>query len=66
MNMGAESPVMDLVVFAALAFAAVFCAAWLVSPRLREKIERPKHAFRANLQTYAEDQGSKHTGIHHG
>lgn len=44
--------VMDVVVFAAMAFAAVFVIAWSVSPALRSWIERPKYRFQKNVQTY--------------
>ncbi len=42
----------DLIVFSALAFALVFLVAWLLSPRLRAWIEKPKHRFQANVQDY--------------
>jgi hypothetical protein len=40
----------DFLVFAALAAAAVFVAAWLVSPKLRRWIEEPKYAFQRRLE----------------
>jgi hypothetical protein len=42
----------NLIVFSALAFAAVFFVAWLLNPRLRAWLERPKHRFQANVQDY--------------
>jgi antibiotic biosynthesis monooxygenase (ABM) superfamily enzyme len=40
------------VVLVAFAFAVIFFAAWLVSPRLRAWIERPKYRFQENVQRY--------------
>ena len=45
----------NLIVFSALAFALIFFIAWLLSPRLRIWLERPKYRFQANVQDY--DQG---------
>ena len=42
----------NLIVFSALAFALLFFIAWLLSPRLRAWIERPKYRFQANVQDY--------------
>jgi hypothetical protein len=39
-------------------FAVVFLAAWIVSPRLRVWIERPKYRFLADVQSY--DQAQRH------
>lgn len=47
----------NLIVFSAFAFALVFFAAWLLSPRLRMWLERPKYRFQANVQDY--DQARK-------
>lgn len=47
------SPI-DAVVLAAAGFVAVFVAAWLVSPRLRKWIERPKYRFLADVRSYEE------------
>jgi hypothetical protein len=41
---------MDGIVLLAVLFAVVFSAAWLISPRLRVWIERPKYRFLANVQ----------------
>lgn len=46
------------VVLLAVLFAVVFLAAWLISPRLRVWIERPKYRFLADVQSY--DQAQKH------
>jgi hypothetical protein len=35
----------DLIVWASVAFAVAFVAAWAASPALRTWIERPKHHF---------------------
>jgi hypothetical protein len=35
----------DLIVSASLLLALAFVAAWAGSPRLRDRIERPKHRF---------------------
>jgi hypothetical protein len=42
----------NIIVFAAIAFAAVFFVAWLARPDLRAWIERPKYRFQANVQSY--------------
>jgi hypothetical protein len=54
---------MDAIVLLAGVFAVVFLVAWIVSPRLRVWIERPKYRFLADVQTYDEGQGHepKHT-----
>lgn len=46
----------DLVVLASVAFAVAFVVAWLVSPRLRAWIERPKHRFHDAVQGYDRTQ----------
>jgi hypothetical protein len=50
---------MDLIVGLAVLFAVVFFAAWLVSPRLRAWVERPKYRFQANVRSYDETQGAR-------
>jgi hypothetical protein len=53
---------MDAIVSLAGAFAVVFLVAWLISPRLRVWIERPKYRFLADVQTYDQvDHDPKHT-----
>ena len=51
---------MDAIVLLAVAFGLVFLGAWLVSPRLRIWIERPKHRFLADVQSY--DQAQRQGG----
>ena len=43
---------MDVIVLVAGAFAVVFLVAWLLSPKLRVWIERPKYRFLADVQKY--------------
>jgi len=43
---------MDAIVGLAVLFAVVFLAAWLLSPRLRLWVERPKYRFQANVRSY--------------
>ena len=53
----------DIIVFSAIAFAAVFFVAWLARPDLRAWIERPKYRFQANVQNYDHSRpkgGAKH------
>ena len=53
---------MDVIVLLAGVFAVVFLAAWLISPRLRVWIERPKYRFLADVQSYDKvDHEPKHT-----
>jgi membrane protein implicated in regulation of membrane protease activity len=47
---------MDFIVGLALLFALVFVAAWLISPRLREWVERPKYRFQADVRAYDQVQ----------
>ena len=47
----------DLIVFSAIAFVALFLVAWIVRPELRAWIEKPKYCFQANVQSY--DQSVK-------
>jgi hypothetical protein len=42
----------DLLVYAVLALTAVFVLAWALSPRLRARIEAPKHLFVKDIQRY--------------
>ena len=42
----------DLIVWASVAFAVVFVAAWAASPALRAWIERPKHHFLEAARQY--------------
>jgi len=54
--------IMDAIVSLAGAFAVVFLVAWLISPRLRVWVERPKYRFLADVQTYDKvDHEPKHT-----
>lgn len=47
---------MDAIVSIAVVFAVVFLAAWLISPRLRAWIERPKYRFLADVRSYDQTQ----------
>jgi hypothetical protein len=42
--------VMDVIVGLAVLFAVMFLAAWLMSPRLRTWVERPKYRFQADVR----------------
>jgi hypothetical protein len=53
-----QLPAMDLIVGLATLFAVMFFAAWLISPRLRAWVERPKYRFQANVRSYDETQGA--------
>ena len=55
----AQFSAMDLIVGLAALFAVVFFAAWLLSPRLRAWVERPKYRFQANVRSYDEKQGAR-------
>ena len=55
----AQFSAMDLIVGLAALFAVVFFAAWLISPRLRAWVERPKYRFQANVRSYDETQGAR-------
>lgn len=50
---------MDAIVALAVAFAFVFLAAWLISPGLRMRIERPKYRFLADVESY--DETKRHS-----
>jgi hypothetical protein len=52
---------MDFIVGLALLFALVFLVAWLISPRLRAWVERPKYRFHADVRAY--DQAQKGRNI---
>ena len=54
----------NLIVASSLVFAAVFFVFWLVRPDLRAWIERPKHRFLANVQSY--DQGRHRDSVSEG
>ena len=47
---------MDVVVGLALLFTLAFLAAWLLSPRLRAWVERPKYRFQADVRAYDQIQ----------
>jgi len=53
---------MDAIVLMAVALALGFLAAWVVSPRLRLWIERPKYRFLRDVQRY--EQGQDHAPEH--
>ena len=59
MTMHSHLDLMDAIVLLTVVFAVVFFAAWLVSPRLRTWIERPKYRFLRDVQSYDEAQSSK-------
>ena len=63
MTMPMTVSLMDVIVLLAAIFAVVFFGAWLLSPKLRAWIERPKYRFLADVQRYEEGQGHepKHT-----
>ncbi len=62
MIMDMTMSLMDAIVLLAGIFTFVFLAAWLISPRLRVWIERPKYRFLADVQTYDQvDHEPKHT-----
>ena len=60
MNMTAPMSAMDVIVGLAVLFAVIFFAAWVVSPRLRAWVERPKYRFQADVRSY--DQAQKLKG----
>jgi hypothetical protein len=51
--------IVDIIVFSSLLFGVAFFLAWLVSPRLRQWIEKPKYGFQANVQNYDRMQRSR-------
>ena len=52
MNMTGDLSAMDAIVLVATAFVLVFVVAWMISPSLRNRIERPKHRFQKHVQSY--------------
>jgi hypothetical protein len=52
----------DLIVFASIAFIALFFVAWVMRPDLRAWIEKPKYRFQANVQSYDETQKAAKDG----
>ena len=46
----------NVVVFASVAFAALFFLAWLLRPELRKWVEQPKYGFQKNVQSYDQAQ----------
>jgi hypothetical protein len=50
---------MDWIVLLSAGFAAAFTAAWLLSPRLRAWIERPKFRFQENLARLERIRGAQ-------
>lgn len=56
-----EWTAMDVIVVLALLFTLAFLAAWLLSPRLRAWVERPKYRFQADVRAY--DQIQKRRNI---
>jgi hypothetical protein len=42
----------DILVYAVLVMTAAFVLAWALSPRLRARIEAPKHLFVEHIQRY--------------
>ena len=45
---------LDIVVFAAIAFSVIFAVAWILSPPLRQWIEKPKYQFQRNVERHEE------------
>lgn len=52
---------MDVIVGLAVLLAVAFLAAWLISPRLRAWVERPKYRFQADVRAYDHAQSGKST-----
>ncbi|HWE05748.1 MAG TPA: hypothetical protein VG274_03515 [Rhizomicrobium sp.] len=52
----------DLIVFSSIGFLAVFFIAWMLRPDLRTWIEKPKHRFQANVQSYDQEQKAAASG----
>jgi hypothetical protein len=50
----------DVIVLASVFLTGVFVAAWLVSPRLRAWIERPKHRFQNAVRQYDRAASDQH------
>ena len=51
-----EWTAMDVIVGLALLFTFAFLAVWLLSPRLRAWVERPKYRFQADVRAYDQIQ----------
>ncbi len=51
---------MDVIVGLAVLFTVMFLLAWMVSPRLRARVERPKYRFQADVRSY--DQSRSEDG----
>ena len=51
---------MDVIVGLAVLFTVAFLVAWIVSPRLRAWVERPKYRFQADVRSY--DQSAERDG----
>ena len=47
----AHPTVMDVIVGLAVLFTVMFLVAWMVSPRLRAWVERPKYRFQADVRS---------------
>ena len=47
---------MDVIVGLALLFTLAFLAAWLISPRLRAWVERPKYRIQVDVRAYDQIQ----------
>jgi hypothetical protein len=58
---GASVTAMDLLVALSGLFALALLIAWLISPRLRVWIERPKYRFQSNVRSYDQAQTGKST-----
>lgn len=54
---------MDVIVGLAVLFTVLFVLAWIVSPRLRAWVERPKYRFQAHVRSY--DQAHSERGNIH-
>ena len=52
---------LDLIVGLAVLFAVAFLAAWIVSPSLRQWVERPKFGFQAALESFDQSQRESST-----
>jgi hypothetical protein len=61
MSMAHELSAMDLIVALAIVFAVVFLVAWVVSPRLRAWVERPKYRFQENVLAFDRSQKGSST-----
>ena len=49
----------NIIVFASLALAVGFAAAWIARPELRAWIERPKYQFQDAVQRYDRTQQAR-------